>query len=521
MQTSATDEQGRVAGPSDAAAGTGTPVTRDADRESGRDTAAAGGSPDAPDPRRWEALTVALVVGFMTLLDVSIVNVALPSIRTGLGASASDLQWVLSGYALTFGLVLVPAGRLGDARGRRSLFIAGLVLFTVVSAAAGFAQSPAWLTGARFLQGAAAGLLNPQVAGLIQQLFRGAERGKAFGLLGATIGISTAIGPVLGGALIRLAGTQQGWRWIFFVNVPVGLLALPLAYRLIPARGAEHKHRESFDPVGVLLLGLGVVLLLLPFVEEQQWHGGLTWLLVPAAAVVLAGFVGWERRYRARGGQPVADLGLFRVRSYSLGSALALVYFAGFTAVFFIYTLYLQSGLGYSALLAGAAITPFALGSAGAAAIGGRTVSRFGRPLVAVGLVLVVLGLGATDLAVHLLPGRGAPWAAAGPLLVAGIGSGLVISPNQTLTLSEVPSRGGGSAAGVLQTGQRVGTAVGIAAVGSIFFSAIARTHGQWAHAFTDGLHVVIAFVAAALVVALVDLLWRRAPEHRPQHAAR
>src|SRR3954471_12998427 len=157
----------------------------------------------------------------MTLLDVSIVNVALPSIRSDLHLSAGELQWVLSGYALTFGLVLVPAGRYGDARGRRNVFIAGLLLFTLSSAAAGLATSALWLVVARLVQGAAAGVVNPQVSGLIQQLFRPAERGRPFGLLGATIGISTAVGPLLGGLLIQLFGAGTGWRGVFFIHVPV------------------------------------------------------------------------------------------------------------------------------------------------------------------------------------------------------------------------------------------------------------------------------------------------------------
>lgn len=461
------------------------------------------------DPRRWRALSVCLVAGFMTLLDVSIVNVALPSIRSGLHASDSDLQWVLSGYALTFGLVLVPVGRLGDAYGRRRAFVAGLAAFTVASAAAGLATSPGWLTIARLAQGAAAGLLTPQIAGLIQQLFSGHERGRAFGLLGASIGVSTAVGPLLGGLIISVAGAASGWRWIFYVNLPVGLAAVPLAHRLIPPDPAR-RARPSLDPVGVLLLGVGVALLLLPLVESRQWSGTARWWLIGAAAALLAGFVGWERRYQAGGGDPVADLGLFRVRSYSLGSLLALLYFAGFTSIFFTYTLYLQSGLRYSALLAGLAITPFALGSAAAAALGGRRVSRFGRYLVAAGLVLVLAGLIGTDAAVRVDPGRGVALAAAAPLLVAGVGSGLVIAPNQTITLSQVPVRGAGSAAGVLQTGQRIGTALGIAIVGSLFFSTVTASHGDWAHAFSRGLVVVIAFVVAALLAAVLDLVGTR-----------
>jgi EmrB/QacA subfamily drug resistance transporter len=457
------------------------------------------------DRRRWRAFSVCLVAAFMTLLDVSIVNVAIPSIRASLHATPSDVQWVLSGYALTFGLTLVPAGRYGDARGRRNVFIAGLALFTLSSAAAGLAPSATWLIVARLVQGAAAGILNPQVVGLVQYLFRPAERGRPFGMLGATIGISTAIGPLLGGVLIHLAGAREGWRWVFYVNVPVGIAAIVLGWRLIPLRPPEHRRRESLDPVGVMLLGTGVVLLLLPLVQEQQWHGRAKWLLMVAAVVVLAGFVGWERRY-ARHSEPVIDLDLFRLRSYALGSLIALLYFAGFTAIFFIYTLYLQSGLGYSPLLAGLAMTPFALGSAAAAALGGRLVNRLGRPLVAIGLALVAVGLAGTVLAVHFVPGHSAPLATAAPLLVAGLGSGLVITPNQTITLSQVPPRQGGSAGGVIQTGQRIGAAIGIATVGSVFFADLAATGGHYSQAFRVSLFVAIALILVALVAALADV---------------
>jgi EmrB/QacA subfamily drug resistance transporter len=452
---------------------------------------------------RWHAMTVALVAGFMTLLDVSIVNVALPSIRADLGLSSSELQWVLSGYALTFGLLLVPAGRFGDARGRRNVFLAGLVVFTAASAAAGLATGPTWLVVARLVQGAAAGVVNPQVSGLIQQLFEPRERGRPFGLLGATIGISTAVGPLLGGLLIQVFGAAEGWRWIFYINVPIGIAAIILGLRWIPARAAEERERESLDPVGVVLLGAAVILLLLPLVQEREWHGPAKWLLIVAAAVVGAGFVGWERRHR---GTPVVDLSLFRKRSYGLGALIGLFYFGGFTSIFFTYTLLLQSGLHYSALEAGLAVTPFALGSAAASAIGGRQVNRYGRPLVVTGLILVVAGLAGTVLALHLVPGHGGGWAAAFPLLVAGLGSGLVISPNQTLTLAEVPVRRAGSAGAVLQTGQRIGTAVGIAAVGSVFFNRLAG-HGDWEAAFRTSLWVTIGFVTIALVAATADVL--------------
>ncbi|MEV0158294.1 MFS transporter [Micromonospora sp. NPDC050686] len=464
------------------------------------------------DRRRWQALGVGLVAAFMTLLDVSIVNVAVPSIDRAVHATPSDLQWVLSGYALTFGLALVPAGRFGDARGRRNAFVLGVALFTVTSALAGLARSPEWLIAARLVQGAAAGVVNPQVSGVIQQLFRGAERGRAFGLLGATIGISTAVGPLLGGLLIQLGGAEHGWRWVFFVNIPVGIVAVLLGWRLMPGRPTGAPGRHRLDPVGVLLLGVGVTLVLLPLVQRQQWHGPQKWALIPAGLAFLAGFATWERWY-GRTRQPLFDLRLFGLRSYALGSLIGLIYFAGFTAIFFIFTLYLQIGLGYSALIAGLAITPFALGAAGASALGGRVVTRYGRPLVAIGLLGVVVGLVATDLVLTGGPHHDVPLRTALPLLVAGLGSGLVIAPNQTLTLSEVPVQMAGSGAGMLQTGQRIGSAAGIAGVGALFFSTLAENRGDWAVAFRHSLLLAAGIVVLALVAAVVDIVaGRRRP---------
>ncbi|MFD7863133.1 MFS transporter [Streptomyces sp. NPDC059783] len=480
--------------------------------------ASAAAKDDGADPRRWRALAVCLVAGFMTLLDVSIVNVALPSIREGLHTPESDLQWVLSGYALAFGLFLIPAGRLGDARGRRQVFMTGLALFTLSSAACGAAQSSTWLVVARLVQGLAGGLVSPQISALIQQMFAGRERGRAFGMFGTVVGISTAVGPLLGGLLIQAAGAEEGWRWVFYVNLPLGVVCLLLARRLLPDTPSAGPVRlRDLDPVGVLLLGAGVLALLLPFVQAHQWSGNTKWLLLLLAAALLAVFVGWESRCGRRGTTPVVSLALFRVRSYWLGCLLILLYFAGFTSIFFITTLYLQSGLHYTALQAGLSITPFALGSAVAASPGGRLVGRYGRPLVVVGLAAVAVGLAATALAVHLDTGRGVGWAMAAPLLFAGLGSGLVIAPNQTLTLSQVPVAGAGSAGGTLQTGQRVGSAIGIAAVGSVFFAQVGSA--AWSTAYDHGLVVSVAFVVAALLVALADVGGDKRGRNRTAHS--
>ncbi len=472
----------------------------------GTDDPATGADDYAPDPDRWKALAVCLIAGFMTLLDVSIVNVALPSIQKGLGAGENELQWIVSGYALTLGLLLVPAGRLGDARGRRPVFMLGVGLFAVASALCGLAPTALVLVIARLLQGFAGGLVTPQISGLIQSLFRGEERGKAFGWFGTMVGISTAVGPLLGGAIIAVFGADSGWRYVFFVNLPVAVLALVLARRYIPYTKATTPHSRQLDPVGVLLLGAAVVCVLLPFIEQRSWHSPLRPLLFPVAGVLLVLWVLHERRY-GRDREPVVSLDLFRERSYSLGAGVGLLYFAGFTGTFFIYTQYLQTGLHYTAWQAGLSATPFALGSAAMAAVGSRAVMRLGRTLIALGLLAVLVGLGITWLVVRSHPGSGVGWAVALPLLLAGLGSGLVISPNQTLSLSQVPVARAGSAGGVLQTGQRIGSAAGIAFTGSVFYSAVASGHGDWALAFRHGLLVIGGFVLAALVLALLDSL--------------
>ncbi len=474
-----------------------------------------GGEGYEPDPRRWRALAVVLVAGFMVLLDVSIVNVALPSIAAGTGADESDLQWVVSGYALAFGLVLVAGGRVGDARGRRPTLVFGLVLFTLASVACGAAQDATWLVVARLLQGIGGGLITPQSSGLIQVLFRGQERGRAFGLFGAVIGVSTAIGPLLGGLLIQLGGVEHGWRWIFLVNVPIGIGAVILAYRTVPHTRLPKGQHTDYDPTGAVLLGAAVLFLLLPFVESRTWETAAKWLLLIPGVLLIGAFALWERAYGRRGREPMVDLALFGRRSYTFGSTIGLAYFAGFTGVFFIYTQFLQEGVGYSALQAGLASTPFAVGAALASGLGGRVVHRIGRSLVAAGLVLVVLGLLATWVVIGLVSGPAVGWAVALPFLVAGLGNGLVISPNQTLTLSEVPPRQGGAAGGVLQTGQRLGSAAGIAAVGSLFYAQLAATRGDFQSAMRDGLLLIVLFVGVALAVAIADLVVdrRRQPD--------
>jgi len=466
-----------------------------------------------PLPHRWRALWVTLVAGFMTLLDVSIVAVALPSMQRELGASPASVQWVVSGYALTFGLTLVAAGRLGDTVGRRRMFLVALAAFVLCSAAAGAAPTIETLVIARLAQGVAAGALAPQNSALIQQLFTGAERARAFGFFGATVGISTAVGPVVGGLILSVAS----WRWIFYVNVPIGIAALILAARLLPRRGEDRHARGHLDPVGVLLLGGGVLAAMLPLIQAEA--GGLRelWWLFPVAAVLLATFAWWEARAVRRGRDPLLDPRLLTgTPGYGGGIALGTVYFVGFSGIWLVLALYFQEGLGWSPLHSGLAVTPFSAGSAVAAVVAGRLVERFGRRLTVIGLITVVVGLVATALVLLWAPA----WAVAPTLLVAGVGSGLVISPNITMSLRNVPVSMAGAAGGALQTGQRVGGAVGTALLPGLYYVVLAATHRN-----SVAVMVSVCAAAAAIVVALLiaGAEWRadhRRPEGEPKPEA-
>ena len=469
----------------------------------------------SPDPRRWRALVVTQIAGFMTLLDVSIVNVAVPSIERGLHASPQQIQWVVSGYALTFGLTLVPAGRLGDMLGRRRMFLIALSAFVLTSAAAGAAPNPTLLVVARLLQGLAAGTLAPQNSGLIQDLFRGPERGRAFGVLGATIGLATAVGPVLGGLIITLGNGPDAWRWVFYVNVPIGIVALVLAARWVPRTVADGAGRTHLDLVGTLLLGGGVVTVLLPLVEGQS--GGFTrwWWSFLLAIVLFVLFARWEGRMARLGKPPVLDPQLAHTPGYPAGLVIGLLYFMGFTGIWLVLALYFQAGLGYSPLRSGLAVTPFALGAALSATIAGRLVDRLGRWLTVTGLIAVAVGLAAAALVPRHVGASSVALACAGPLFLAGIGGGMVVTPNITLALEAVPVRMAGAAGGALQTGQRIGAALGTAALASVFYSGLTRTH-DYSTAISDALFAAAGSMLLALAFAVAELVRRRSRQPAP-----
>lgn len=473
------------------------------------------------DPaKRWRAYWVCVAVAALTILDLTKVNVALPSIQDAFDSSSTELQLIVVGYVLAFGLTLVPAGRIGDQWSRRALFVIGLTLFTLTSLACALAPSSGVLLVARLLQGVAAGIQMPQVIGLIQQLFQGRERGRAFGLFGATIGISTAFGPTLGGLAIAIGGPVDGWRGIFWMNVPLSLLAIGLAIWLLPDTRRRGSRGLALDPVGILLFGVTVVALMWPFLftTGSPDDNPARWWLLVAFLIAVTAFVAWERHYAASGRHPLVPLALFGVGTYRNGTLLITSYFAALPPMFLLTTLYLQHGLGLAPVYAGMVSIGFALVSAVGSWLGGRLVNRLGRPLVVWGTVAVLAGVGLLVLAALATPPEVTPWAMAGAMTLGGMGGGFVLAPNQTLTLADIPVRQGGLAGSVNQLSQRVGTAVGTAVGLSLFYSTIYRENGSaesadltvYHHAYGFGMVSVAIFLAIAFAIGVADLGARR-----------
>ena len=466
---------------------------------------------DTNAPEHQRLLPTLLIPAFVTLLAVSSVNVILPAVSQDLSAGTAGLQLVVSGYSLVFGVVLVPAGRAGDVMGRGRIFVIGMILFGVGSLASGLAPDIVTLNLARVVMGVGSGLLNPQVAGMIQQYYSGESRGRAFGLFGAVIGVSVAVGPVLSGGLIGWLGDDWGWRASFLINVPLVLLGVWAAHRYLP-NSAWHRQdggsgagrdRVDLDPVGMGLLAVGTLLIMIPFMEASA--GAWVWGLEAAGIGIVSAWVVWERRYRARGGAPMVDLSLLAIPSFAYGSLAIAVYFLGYTSVWIIVAQYVQAGLGSTALVSGAVGVPAALAGSVAAAVAGRRVIRVGRVMVLGGMAAGMAGLLASVGIIHMHARAGwSPWWLTLTLLLLGVGQGLVVSPNQTLSLVDVPLEYAGAAGGILQTGERIGTSIGIAAITGLTFR-VSHSSG-WDVAAQVGLLAVVAAIAVSAAIAAVDL---------------
>jgi EmrB/QacA subfamily drug resistance transporter len=490
--------------------------------------------PDAEqfDPRRWRALFVLLLGQFCALLDVSVTNVALPSIGRSTGAGPSELQWIVTGYVLAFGLMPVIGGRLGDTLGRRRIFIIGVTGFVIASAIVGLSPVPLVIIAARVIQGLFGGVIGPQISGYIQNAFPRSERGRAFGGLGLTVGVATALGPVVGGLLIGLGGPEFGWRLVFFINVPIGIVAVLLARAWVKRGESTTSLAASrLDIVGAMLLGVAILCVLFPTVEFNTFRNGWLFLLLMPGAVFLVLFIRRESRLTRLDASPLLDLRLFSTPSFTTGATFIIVFFCSNTGLALVLSLYYQQGLGFTALESGLGVSALAVGSAVSAPIAGRLVPRFGRPLVVFGVSLFFLGALAISLVVHAAPGITDPLDVilrlVLPLFVLGVGGGCVITPNQTLSLVDVDPRIGGSAGGVLQTGQRVGSAIGQAVLGTLFFATVAGSAPSqslgspaahpdaFARALDAGIVGSLVFSGAALAVGIADVRRTRRRQHQ------
>jgi EmrB/QacA subfamily drug resistance transporter len=457
------------------------------------------------DKRAWGTLAVLLVGMFMSLLDTTIVNVALPTIRASINADESTLAWIISGYALAFGLVLIPAGRIGDRFGHKWVFFTGLALFTVASLAAGLAQDPTQLIVARVVQGLGGGIFFPPVTAFIQLLFPPMKRGKAFGIMGAVIGVSSALGPVVGGLIIQALGEESGWRYIFFVNLPIGAVALVAAAIVLPKVIAGQK--AAMDIVGLILLAGALVAMLVPLIQGQDQGWPLwTFLSLIGGVVLLVLFALWERFLAARGSSPLVPPHLFSHPAFTGGTILALVYFAAFTSIFFTISLLWQAGLGHTALESGLVSIPFAIGNIVGASQSDRLAQKLGRSVLVIGAALVAVGL----IALWLIMLNVAPmdlnnWILLGPLAIAGVGNGFFIAPNARFIVATVDRSEAGAASGVIGTMQRIGSAIGIAVVSSVLFgvanlpSLTSEIATKVANAMKEGLYTSPELAAKAI----------------------
>lgn len=467
--------------------------------------------PATPAAPPWRGLSVLLLAGFVTIFDLFVVNVAIPSMQAGLAASFAQIGFIVAGYELAFGVLLITGGRLGDRFGRRRLFVLGMAGFTLASLLCGLAPGAWPLIAARVLQGLAAALLFPQVYASIRVNFNGDDSRRAFGLLGMTLGLAAIAGQVLGGWLVHADLLGLGWRSIFLINVPIGLGAMAAARHIPESRAPQ---RAAFDGRGVLLVSSGLTCLLVPLIEgpTQGWPAWSLLALV-GAGLLLAGFCRQQRRRQAAGQLPLVDMQLLSQRRFALGALLVLLVYSTSSSFFLGFALLLQSGLGLDAFLAGSIFAPCSLGFVAASLAAPRLVARWGLGAIVAGSIAYALSIGLLMAQVHAA-GAGLQAAQLIPLLmVLGAGQGLIMTPLLNLVLGWVPASQAGMASGVLATLQQIGAALGVAVVGMLFGAALAADcapaaqAGRYSAAFVAGMGYNLA--AALLVCVLLWLLPR------------
>jgi EmrB/QacA subfamily drug resistance transporter len=455
--------------------------------------------PAAGHPRRWAILALVLAAECMDLLDGTIVNVAAPTMRKDLHAGVSALQWIIGGYALAFAIGLIAGGRLGDRYGRRRLFVIGALGFVAASVASACAVNAGMLIGCRLAQGSAAALLIPQGLGIIRTVFAPNDQGSAFAVFGPVIGLSAVLGPIIGGSLISLNAFGTGWRMIFFVNLPLGLFAALGAARIMPE--SRSPRRSHLDGVGTVIGAAAMGLLVYPLIQGRQ-AGWPAWsyLMMGASLVCFAVLVIWSGRMRRLGRDPLVESSIFAHRAYSAGLATVIVFFAGMVGTLLVLTLFLQFGEHFTPIHAGLTLAPFALGSVLGAVMAaavivprlGRTTLQLAAAVLAGGVwwlhhTIAVHGLGTTS--IDLVPAQ----------LVLGAGIGMLISPLFDFILASVTDQEVGSGSGVLNAAQQLAGAVGVAVIGTVFFTVVG--HGHYVAAVNRCLIIELATTPILLVL--------------------
>jgi EmrB/QacA subfamily drug resistance transporter len=463
-------------------------------------------APSAPPAALSTLGLVTVLFGvLLPVTDFFIVNVALPTIDRDLRASAGMLQLVVAGYAIAYAVLLVVGGRLGDALGRRRMFLVGMASFTVTSLACGLAPSVGWLVAFRVLQGVSSAMMLPQVLSTIQATTSGDTRNRALGMYGATGGVATVVGQLLGGLIVsaNIAGT--GWRPIFLVNVPIGIVGLLVARRVIPdSRSADP---APIDTRGTVLLAISLLSLLIPLTEGRSL-GWPWWTLVALAIVPIAAiaFVRAERRVEAAGRMPLVPLSLLRTPSMRKGLTVGLPFFTGFGGFMFVYALALQDGAHLSALDTGIILVPMALGFLSASLSTARLLARFGRRVLAAGALIQAVGLVGLALGVAATWPHLDGWVLLPGMVVTGIGQGLLMGPIFGVVLADVPAHLAGAGSGVTATMQQSSLALGVATVGSVYLTLTADVGAlrasEWILVGLVGLALVVAALSRRLVTS-------------------
>ncbi|MGW2564033.1 MFS transporter [Streptomyces sp. NPDC001514] len=457
------------------------------------EAATAAATPAALHPRRWAAAAVMMVAALMDLLDVTIVNVAIPSIGRELGASESALQWTVSAYLLGFAAALIVSGHLGDRYGRKALFLAGTAGFGLASLACGIAQSPGQLIAARAVQGVMAAALMPQVLGSFRTLFHGKERGAAFGMYGAVAGFASAIGLLLGGLLTDADLFGWGWRSVFLVNVPVAVVTFIAGAVLVPATKERSAGRP--DVLGSLVLAGGLVAIVLPLVQGHANGWPVRgWFCLAAGVVTVAGVALFEARRRGAT-VPLLPARAFRLPAFSIGVTVQLLFAIGMQGFFLVFAIWLQGGEGYTPMQAGLVTVAFSIGGFLTAPAADALAVRVGRLVLVAGSLMMAGGFVWVWYAVTRSDaGHTGAWPLVPGLLLAGAGLGFLVVPLVNVVLSAVPADIAGGASGIFSTAQQFGGALGAAVIGTVFFEH--ATGG-----LTDALSTAMPWVVAAFVL--------------------